>query len=211
MDYPRKGPVTTLSHTLGFGEVDWVGNYRRGLEVSLENSNAFNNYKLEWEKDITLTATGHLPLSKHFALSGRFMYRQWLDTPYDEAGDLLRGIKNSHITTRYMFSLNMDFPILAKQFYVSKSLYSRTMRFFNFDLHISPFIDLAVVDAPLDEDESFQNFLFTGGMEIILFPHAMRSIYLRVSVGFNMAYYFQTHYIPAGNNRELFIGLGHHY
>ncbi|MDR2021469.1 MAG: hypothetical protein LBQ14_11970 [Treponema sp.] len=216
--YLRTGPETIFKHTLGFGEVNWVENYRKGLDVSLVNTNTFNNYKIKIDNEIEFTATGHLLLAKRFGFSGRFQYRQWFSGPneddiYDDAGDVLRGINNNSFSAKYMFSLNLDFPILIKRFDAAKSLYSRHMRVFSFDLHASPFIDMAVVDnsEPMDEDNSYKNFLITGGLELILFPHFMRSIYLRVSAGFNLAYYFQTHYIPAGINRELFIGLGHHY
>jgi hypothetical protein len=216
--YLRTGPETIFDHTLGFGEVNWAGNYRKGLNVSLSNSNTFNNYKIKLDNEIDFTAVGHLPLAERLGMSGRFQYRQWFSGPnesdiYDDAGDVLRGIKNSSFDAKYMFSLNLDFPILIKRFDAAKSLYSRHMRVFSFDLHASPFIDMAVVDnsEPMDEDNSYKNFLITGGLELILFPHFMRSIYLRVSAGFNLAYYFQTHYIPSGINRELFIGLGHHY
>jgi hypothetical protein len=168
--------------------------------------------------EIDFTAVGHFPLAERFGISGRFQYRQWFSGPnendiYDDAGDALRGINNSSFSAKYMFSLNLDFPILIKRFDAAKSLYSRHMRIFSFDLHASPFIDMAIIDnsEPMDKDNSYNNFLITGGLELILFPHFMRSIYLRVSAGFNLAYYFQTHYIPAGINRELFIGLGHHY
>jgi hypothetical protein len=216
--YLRIGPETIFKHTLGFGEVNWVGNYRKGLDVSLMNTNTFNNYKINMDNEIEFTAVGHLPLAERFGISGRFQYREWFSGPnesdiYDDAGDVLRGIKNSSFSAKYMFSLNLDFPILIKRFDAAKSLYSRHMRVFSFDLHASPFIDMAVVDnsEPMDEDNSYRNFLITGGLELILFPRFMRSIYLRVSAGFNLAYYFQTHYIPKGINRELFIGLGHFY
>jgi hypothetical protein len=207
----RRSPITGLSHSLGFGNIDWVDNFRRGLSVYLSNSNDFNNYTLEWEKGVNLTAEGHLPIFKRFAVSARFMYRQWLDTLYTDSADALRGIKDSWIPpSRYMFSLNMEFPILVKQFYISKSLYVRQFRYFNFDFQASPFIDMAITDQPMeDEEDSFGNFYITGGLELLAFPHSMRSVYLRVSAGFNLANYFKTHYIPAGHNRELFLGFGH--
>jgi hypothetical protein len=229
------GPTLGFTQIAALGTVNWEGNFRRGLELSLVNIIEYNFHKYTWNGDYVLTyktpsfelpfyydkaewnniliftAAGHLPVRERFGISGRLQYRQWFNAPA-EAGDVLRGIKNSSVTANYMVSLNLDFPFLFRQFFVSEMLFSEKLRFFNFDMHVSPFVDMALADDPVNgRSFSFKDILISGGLEVLVFLHRMRSTYMRASVGVNLVYYFTTHSIPGGSNRELFIGFGHHY
>jgi hypothetical protein len=211
----RKGPILTGTGVLTFGRIDWVGNFRKGLNLSVTGASAYNFHKSwasAWSNTLIAAATGHLPLHRRFGISGRLQYRHWFNDTAD-AGDVLRGIKNNSVVGDYMLSLNLDFPFLFKQFYVSEMLFSRHLRYFNFDMHFSPFVDIALIHDPTKGRPSFsyRDFFVSGGLEIMVFPHAMRSIYMRASAGVNLIHYFSTKDIPTGKNRELFIGFGHHY
>jgi hypothetical protein len=212
VDVPRKGPTGTFSHTIGFGQIDWKGNYRDGLEIEVKNSNEYNFFKEKWEKEISFSGTGHFFLARIFGVSSRLQYRHWFDEPYDNGGDALRGIRNNDVYADYMLSLNMDFPFRLLRLYPSELFNNNNLRLFDFELHTSPFIDLALVRDPIyDISLSPEELLYSGGIEFIIFPAFMRSIYLRISVGFNLRKFMETKTIPAGNDRELFIGLEHHY
>jgi hypothetical protein len=208
----RRGPQTGLSHTLGFGQINWVENFRSGLEASVGNSNVFNFAKSEWNRDISVEVLGHLPVASFFGISGRFRYKQWFDTPYDKAGDVLRGIKNDVISADAMVSLNMDFPLRVIRFVPSQWFNNRKFRFFDFEPHLSPFVDMALIKYD-GEDLSFstKNISAAGGLELIVYPYFMRSIYVRVSLGVNLKELIKTKSIPDGEDREIYIGLGHHY
>ncbi|MDR2741427.1 MAG: hypothetical protein LBB98_04645, partial [Treponema sp.] len=56
--YLRKGPLTTLSHSLGFGRVDWIDNFRNGLTASVGNSNTYNSYKHDWSNNLDVSVAG---------------------------------------------------------------------------------------------------------------------------------------------------------
>jgi hypothetical protein len=208
----RRGPQAALSHTLGFGRINWVGNFRSGMEVNLGNTNTFNFAKEEWTRDISAVVLGHLPISSFFGISGRMQYKYWLDKPYDKAGDVLRGIKNDTISAGAMVSLNMDFPLRAIHFVPSQWFNNPKLRFLDFEQHWVPFVDLALVKHPGEGlNFSSENIYATGGLELITYPYFMRSIYLRVSFGGNLKELFKTRTIPRGDNREIYIGLGHYY
>jgi hypothetical protein len=228
----RKGPVLTFDHNLGFNRVDWIGNYRRGFDVFAYNSFSFNFYKMAedvqpWEIDMTFSGTGHFIITGIFGISTRLMYRQWffLEGGYREAGDALRGVLDKAISADSMLSLNLDFPVKAFSFLPSVCLGNQKFRFFDFDFHFSPIIDMALYNDPMNKISfNFRNILVSGGLELIVFPAFMRSLYLRLSLAWNFVeqinnpgdYYFHPVLpvipnLPMGSNREIFFGLGHHY
>jgi hypothetical protein len=228
----HKGPAATLSHSLGFGRINWIQNYRSGLEASVGNSNTYNFSGKDWANSFSVSATAHLPVAPFFGISGRLQYRQWFgnsiitpeqisdDVPVDpyaltpefhpvsfnEAGDVLRGILNKAVKADYMLSLNMDFPFRVLRFLPSEWFNKAWLRFFNFEMHLSPIVDMALLSY-----YGVWSFESTGGIEAIVFPDAMRSIYVRASIGFNLKELVRTGKLPSGDNREIFIGLGHHY
>jgi hypothetical protein len=106
----------------------------------------------------------------------------------------------------------MDFPVRLFRFVPSEWYNNPKFHFFDFELHGSPFIDIALAEDPVnDRSFSFKNILASGGVEIIVFPLAMRSLYLRLSLGTDLRKLLMTgRFFPSGN-RELFIGVGHYY
>jgi hypothetical protein len=89
------------------------------------------------------------------------------------------------------------------------------MRFFNFEMHLSPILDMAV----LSYNNKF-SFEISGGLEAVVFPAFMRSLYVRVSLGYNLRELFAWpgfasghffDYLFSAKNPELFFGIGHHY
>jgi hypothetical protein len=169
---------------------------------------------------------GHLPVSEDLGISGRLKYQHWFFDSngiplvygnerfyvYSDGGDVLRGIKNNQLPVRYMLSLNMDFTVRLFRFVPSEWFHNPRFHFFDFELHGSPFIDIALAEDPV-HNRSFspKNILAAGGLEVIVFPLAMRSFYLRLSLGTDLRELLKTaRFFPSGN-RELFIGVGHFY
>jgi hypothetical protein len=54
-------------------------------------------------------------------------------------------------------------------------------------------------------------FFVTGGLELFVFPLSWRSIFLRMSVAWNLREAIKIKHLPSGDNREIYIGIGHHY
>jgi hypothetical protein len=216
LDDIRKGPFLTFSHKLGFKRVDWIGNFQKGLDVSVDNSFKYDFFKSgrnknPWNIDLKLSGTGHFIITDFFGISSRLMYRQWAyyDYGYDKAGDVLRGIPDKDIYADYMISLNLDFPVRVLRFLPSVWLDKPKLRIFNLDLHLSPVIDTMIYHDPVNNTEfSLKNTLVAGGMEIIVFPEFFRSLYLRISFGWNLSDFSKWR---GSELFEFFLGTDFHY
>lgn len=223
-----RGSSINMSHSFGFSKIDWVGNYRKGHYAYLSNGNSYSFYNLQHGDDPLYSSfyimnKNHFIISDFFGISTFFQYRQWFyhePDYYDKAADALRGILDNSITANYMLSLNLDFPLRVLRFYPSEWFKTKKLKFFDFEMHLSPIIDMALYHDPKTNTSfNFKNMLVSGGGEIILFPAFMRSLYLRLSFAWNIIEQFSPTgrksskfpYIPIGNNREIFIGIGHHY
>jgi hypothetical protein len=233
LDEFRQGPFLNFKHSLGFDRVNWIENYRRGFDVSAENSYNYNFHKIEKNEknldiDYSISGTGHFIIADNLGISGRLRFRHWFyHDPgyYDKAGDALRGILDKAVHADYMLSLNLDFPIRVFRFLPSQWFSTSKLRLFDFELHFSPVIDLALYHDPGPETTfNFKNMLASGGVELIVFPAFMRSLYIRASIAWNFVKAVNSpggSYLPSGlpvipklpggDNREIFIGIGHHY
>jgi outer membrane protein assembly factor BamA len=176
-----------------------------------------------WSGSLSFTASAYLHLSKLFGISGRFQYQQWFfnNAHTTQAGDVLRGIIDRRISADTMFSLNLDFPFRLIRFVPSEwsskeKLWILPVKTFDFEMHVSPVLDIAVVkdstDTGIDNKtgHDFQWYI-TGGMEIIVFPLSWRSFYLRASAGFDLRNIIETKKLSKWYGDELFIGIGHFY
>ena len=210
----RRGPFANFSHSLGFERIDWHGNYRSGLSVSLRNSFHYDFFRYDIVQDpfhttLFFSGTGHFIISRFFGFSARVQSRRWFFFEgrgyHDNAGDVLRGIADRSMQADYMLSLNMDFPFRVLVFTPSQWLNSSRFRIFDFEFHISPMLDLAMFDDP----RTGRDVAAAGGLEFIVFPEVMRALYLRLSIGVNALEALRTRSIPGGNNREISFGLGH--
>ncbi|MCL2374641.1 MAG: hypothetical protein FWC65_05300 [Treponema sp.] len=236
MDEVRK-PSVTASHSIGFGRIDWIGNFRRGLSASVENS--FTWYFGRDDAPFRAAVDGdirfHWPLAEFLGLSSRLRYRQWWHwsdamndgeggwIPHFNAGDALRGVLDSNVwRTREsdlqadrMLSLNIDAPIRVLVFQPSQWLGRRSLRIFDFEMHASPFMDMALLQGPFnnlnrDPHEGIRfrpaEMITTAGLELIAFSGLFRSLQIRASVGYNMGSF-------RGLSRwdEIYIGTSFHY
>ena len=169
MDEVRK-PVTTFSHSIGFGRVNWIGNYRKGLSASV--GNAYSWYIDRSDAPLKITLEGdvnfHWIFSKYFGFSSRLNYREWWQRsdkmnsgnggwiPYFNAGDTIRGVldidiwrtQGSDVWADRMLSLNLDFPVRVLRFWPSEWCDNPKLRLFNFEMFFSPFMDMALLQGP---------------------------------------------------------------
>jgi hypothetical protein len=241
LDAFRLGPFIGFDHSLGFNRIDWIGNYRRGLDVSIRNAFKYDFHRVDrnispLDIDYSVVGTGHFILHDNFGISSNLQFRHWIyqDPNYNgSAADALRGILDKAVHANYMLSLNLDFPFRVLQFLPSQWFHTSKLRFFDFDMHVSPIFDMAIYEAPSSGNPlpstsiitlGSNNMLFTGGLEVIVFPAFMRSLYIRASLAWNFveqinnpgAYYLNPVFpiiphLPGGDNREIFVGIGHHY
>jgi hypothetical protein len=215
-------PVLSLSHSIGFGHINWIGNYRQGLDLRISNSNDLNQNDLTWNNNFAVTAIGHYRFTDFFGVSSRFRFQIWRGDPYTDAGDMLRGLRNDDLTANKMVSLNLEFPFRLIRFVPSEWFRNKKWRILDFEQHWSPFIDLAIADDPRKEYHEYgdsarfetSGIIATAGLEITTFLLRWRSIYVRISAGWDLRgdirEWPKVHnqlYLPAGG--EYYIGLGH--
>jgi hypothetical protein len=212
-DYLLKGPFTDLSQSLGFDRVDWIGNYRRGIDVYFTNSNEFNHNREIWNNRYSVDARGYFILTDFLGLSTRLLWRQWFynfpEEHVEDAGDVLRGILDDDIWADRMLSLNLELPFKVFTARPSDWFNKSKMRIFNFEMYLSPMLDIGLVHLPGNlNDQPILKMYYTGGMEALIFPEFMRSLYLRVSAGIDLEEWLKNGKLTKS---ELFIGLGHFY
>jgi len=155
------------------------------------------------------------------------MFRHWINDDYvnERAGDVLRGIIDKDYSSDYMLSLNLDLPVRAIRFKPSNWFNNPKMRVFDFDLHLSPVLDVALAQyygkPNKNSPETAYSFdikdiLVGSGLEFTVFPDFFRSLFLNVSFGFDI---FSPKEYPIKDNKrpeiiqrlELFFGTELHY
>ena len=236
IDESRK-PVTTFSHSIGFGRVNWIGNYRKGLSVSVGNSYSwfFDRTDALLKIDLNGNMSFFWQFTNFWGVSSRLNYRQWWhrsDRLYDfiphfSSGDMIRGVLNSDIRANRILSFNLDVPFRVLRFWPSEWFNNEKLRFFNFEMHFSPFTDLAFFhgpynklknkDNPADGETgfSFADMINTAGLEVLVYPGSFRSLNIRGSLGYNLRKIrndgldLRWGFFPDWD--EIFVGLSFHY
>ncbi|WP_319478013.1 hypothetical protein [Marispirochaeta aestuarii] len=202
----KEGPGIGYGQLLTAGQVDWIGNFRKGVDLRIENTNTWNLQHLYWNRDARASLSGFYPLPFRilfwpFMVSGRVAGFAEFDGEFEEeAASYIRGIRDLKMgeAVEYGGFINTDL----------------TMRAFTIPDFVegqgSVFFDAGWVkeqDTAFDPDKHFKMGL---GLEAIGFPFFARGYYIRASLGIDLkAVIDQGDW--GGENYELFIVLGHHY
>ena len=220
----RKGPFLGWGHSLGFEKIDWHTNYRDGLSVFITNTYNYDFHHYPYPLYInhkplstflSIHGAGYFIINNFFGISSRLQYRHWFyNDPnyYDSASDGMRGIADKKISADYMLSLNTDFPFRVLLFTPSEWFKTRHLRFFDFELHASPVIDLALYHDPRTSTSFHpKNIAASGGLELIVFPAFMRNFIVRFGYTMNLRELITERKLPEGDNREIYLIMGHFY
>jgi hypothetical protein len=211
------GPDFTVKHTLSIGRVDWIGNFRRGFTVSADNEYVYDLHNKDgWDISVSGTAAGYATLIDRFGFSSRLSaFRVLEGDPEEKAADKLRGILDRRITTDGMITLNIDFPVRVMRVNFEEITGVRWTKYIGFDLHASPFVDMALThDLYTGRYYSLDDGWLSGGLEVIAYPMKMRSIYVRASVGFDLREVAESGSLRGNAERdgesmhEYFVGIG---
>lgn len=211
----RRGPSAGFKQELGFGRIDWKGNFREGLKAALINDNEYNFHREGWDSSLTISALGHLRVSRLFGFSGRIRYSRWFGDPYTLGGDVIRGYRDDEIRANERLSLNLEFPFRLIRFVPSEWTNNKKYHYFDFEQHWSLFADFLMAGASNKKTNSPplrftpEDIITTAGLEIITFPLKWRSVYLRISAGWNIREWVRTGKLPSGIHREIYLGMGH--
>jgi len=210
----RKWPSLSFGHSIGFGRIDWIGNFLSGYSASIDNSFGYSFYTASVDgqplsASYSITGKGHFIITDYFGISARIRYSQWINGPNDNAGSVLRGVLDGDIYADYILSLNLDLSFRVLKFRLSEWLTNEKLRIFDFDLHIAPIIDAAFSHDPRTGSlHGFNNLYVAGGIEIIVFPIFFRSLFLRVSAATDV---YRILNKKGRGPIEIFIGTELHY
>jgi hypothetical protein len=213
----RQGPSTKFEHSFGFGQINWMGNFRKGLDVSLSNVNTFNNYTVDWDFNLGLTAKAHITPAQFFGVSSRLQYRKYFISEDYSVGANLRGIRDKDFIADNVLAFNLDLPLRVLSFTPSRWFKRQGFRPFDVEIHFSPFVDLAFINGRSNpqyrsgKKQSFGDPLVAVGFEVIAFSLPWRNLDLRLSLGLDLREWIRTGKIPDGSYRELFVGLHQFY
>ena len=215
--YGRGGALTIVSNALAFGRVDWVGNLREGLSLSIAGRAAYNAQWNDLIGDLTLQGELFAQWERRLGLgvrllgmdrfSGHFSGTQ--NDSMTMLGQYLRGIIDKRISGVQAAILNLDLPIKLFDFPSHAFIQTRAL---DFEMQAQPFLDLAL--ARPDYSSSFSNawLWYSGGLELLFYPQGLRSFIVRLSAGWDLKNVFATRSLtaqtPDGSSPyELFIGL----
>ncbi|MDR2489820.1 MAG: hypothetical protein LBD20_00280 [Spirochaetaceae bacterium] len=221
----NEGMEIKLNQRVGFNGINWLSNFRNGNLAYIQNDNTFNVMHKNLSTAVSAVYVHHIKIAEFFGISGRFRYKQWFRTDESyvyqsqaEAGSVLRGVRDKSILANLAFSLNLDFPFRLFMFMPSEWFNSRRLRYFNFELHLAPVIDIALIDGTQFDERyipikdisfHFNNIFAAAGMELLFFPLSWRSFYIRFSCGIDIIAAASQGGI--GPNYEIFFGIGHGY
>lgn len=172
-------PDIKFSNQIGFNlnkdSVNWINNFRQGFFI--DSSFYLNLFYNSFEYNFTFENNFiYYKSFKNLALSTRFNI--FLNPSDNIVGSYIRGITDSELISELGFICNFDFPIFIIR--INKN------KWYDFELQISPFMDIGYAN----------NFVISGGLEVLVYPRITRSLQLRVSSGISK------------NDLELFIGIG---
>ena len=207
-------------HALSLSRVNWESNFRKGISLSISNTYAYQFYsKHKMTTGFKTSLAGYYSFINRVGIYGRaqFFYHLFGATS-TQAGSDLRGILNKRIDTDTAFTFNFDIPIRIATLDFQTITGVAWMRFFNCDIQFIPFLDMALVhDSKTGRYYHPVDGWYAGGMEVIVYPEKMRSIYVRASLGVDLREVKNLSGLKGKAKRdgesitEIFIGIGVHY
>jgi outer membrane protein assembly factor BamA len=215
------GPVVSWGHSIGFSRVDWVQNFRHGLSVSLGNSWAYNMHTNgAISTSISGSVAGYTSFFDRIGLTGQITGFYNLNATYTtDTAKKLRGILDTRITTDTAFTLNLDIPVRVMRVNFVEVTGVSWTKYIGFEMQVSPFFDMALThDLATGKYYSLHDGWYSGGLEMIIFPTKLRSLYVRLSGGWDLTelskngWNLNGYAVRDGSSiREYFIGIGLQY
>ncbi len=189
-----------FAHGLSLGRTDWIGNFKDGFSLSLNQSLT----QPLLEKNFSISESLELKYFKaftHLGIKSR-AYLFSMQNSTAELGGRIRGIPNSNIDTDSLFAFNFDLPIKVWQTdWVGYGLWDWT-KYLDFEMQISPFFDFAIGYNPHSGSYySIKDGWYAAGIEITGYLNAARSVVGRISGGVDVVQFAEK-----VGNRIDFVG-----
>ncbi len=232
-------PTITGGHKISFGRTDWSDNQRTGINFSLDNYYSYNFQRFRFYPIIEMRTSAYKKINlfedslflRNLGLCAdlhafTFMFNpnkdKYIENDGKTIGQYLRGIRDnqdykgtqiSSLNTTSAFILNIDIPIHIVRTNFTKSF----LRYFNFDMQLSPFFDMALCYNKVTH--TFMNFkdgFYGAGLEVIVYPLKWSGITIRGSVGIDVGRKFFENNINMDwrqnvSKKEFSVGFGLHY
>lgn len=214
----------SFGHELIFGEVNWIGNFRKGFMLTFGQEAAYNFYQNEFQPALYASLKGYYAW-KYAGLNTRLTAFGQFNT-YRKFGSYVRGIKDKTYfnektglenyyaakeTTAII--LNIDVPIHILSFDFEKIGWNK-LKIFNMEFQLVPFIDIALSDnrythRSFDPRDGF----YTAGIEGIVFSDKWKSLQLTFGIGFDLSRTLLKNYIDDSwrsndSPYEISFGIG---
>jgi hypothetical protein len=212
-----RGTTYGWGHALSIGRTNWYGNFRHGATLSLSNDYTYNQTTANVIKpSVSGTATAFYSFFDKFGLNSRlYAFDNLNGEVSDNVGDPIRGILNNRIDTDSAIALNLDLPIKVLDVDFDQVSGVAWTKYISFEMQISPFFDMMLTHDPVTGRRySVNDGWYGSGMEILIFPKKMRSIFGRISVGLDLGDILKNGGYEGNASRdgeatkELFIGIG---
>jgi len=210
----RKWPSLSFGHSIGFGRIDWIGNFLSGFSAGMDNSFGYSFFNESvggnpLSISYSITGRGHFIITDYFGVSARIKYSQWFNSDNSSAGGSIRGVMDGDIYADYMLFLNLDLVLKVFMFRPSEWFKNEKLNILDIDFHAAPIIDIAFSHDPRTGSlQGFNNLNVAAGLEIIVFPLFFRSLFLRVSAATDVYRMLLT---KERGPIEIFIGTELHY
>ena len=231
-NYNLSSPVVKTGVQFKANDINWLGNFREGWYADVS---AYYGYNFQQQTSVP-GASFNMQAFKafnRFALAGRlYGFIQSEKSPYYKVGEYLRGIRDETrfapgtgydeeiaLNVESVILLNIDFPVKLFTWDWTKFTDSHFWSNLNFDVQLSPFIDMALTSNPA----SGRNFhpadgYYSAGFEVLVYPEKWKGIVVRGSLGFDLGDLFlsKTNFYESSWRRdvsayEIYIGIGLHY
>ena len=225
VDEDLLSPKLVFSHSLNLGQVNWIGNFRKGFSACVAQSMAYNFYLNEIQPGVKVTGNAFAAW-KYLGINSRLTIFAEQNT-FTRFGKYLRGVSDDqyfanvpHTPNGYATKaaaamiFNFELPIHLMNI-KWKEWHMGFMSFFDCEIQVIPFVDLAlaanrITGRVFDPRDGF----YCAGVEIVAFPEKWRSVQIRASAGFDIGRLLLKDFIDTSwrdeksGKIELTIGIG---
>ena len=219
-------PRLIFSHGLAVGQVNWIGNFRRGFSASAVQSAAYDFYNNMFEPGFKFEAKAFAAFKQRVGINSRLSFFAERER-FVRYGEALRGVPDeqyfsgsAHTPNGYAAKsaaamiLNLEIPIKLMSIRF-ENWGMRFLRAFNMEIQVVPFIDLALAanratDRLFDPRDGF----YCAGLEFLMFPQKWKSVQIRASFGLDVGRLLLKDYIDTSwrdkdsSKFEMSFGIG---
>ena len=212
--YGRGGILATLSNGLAFGRIDWAGNMREGIKLSITSREAYNAQWNDLIGDIIVESELFAQWNRKVGVGARLygIGRLSGNFPADYLtmlGQYMRGIMDIRMQGVQAVVLNGNVPVKLFDFPTHVFIKTRAL---DFELQAQPFLDAGLARPNTASGFSSDWLWYAGGLELLFYPEALRSFTVRLSGGWDLKNVISTRSLtsktPDGfSPYEIYLGL----